>query len=438
MAADESEACTNRSGSEALRNRAGRPAAHDRDPPRAGFTVIFGAVQAPAAHGSAVAEAPPALAPPPGHPRFPHVDGLRAIAALSVLAVHVAAFSGVTPTTWIGHFTARLDVGVAIFFVISGFLLYRPFAAAAREHRPPVSPADYGRRRALRILPAYWVALTLLALWPGLPGVLTSDWWHYYGLLQAYKTTWVLGGIPPVWTLCIEVSFYLLLPFYARALRRARGSVGTELLVLAGLAGGTLALRTALHHQGDASILQSTLPGMFDWFAAGMALAVLSAAGRIPRRAGWMWWLAAGALFAVVALAIGAPRGYDESSYSGAAWLAQHVLYGAIAVCLIVPAVAVRNVSGPRRVLATPLLSWLGLISYGIFLWHYPLLAELRSEGVRGWAELAGLGVSVTITCAAISYYLVERPILRFKDRGGRASARRPEREPEPVGAGAG
>ena len=60
--------------------------------------------------------APEAVAPPPGHPRFPHMDGLRALAALGVVAVHISALSGITASSALGAYTSRLNIGVAIFF----------------------------------------------------------------------------------------------------------------------------------------------------------------------------------------------------------------------------------------------------------------------------------------------------------------------------------
>ena len=225
----------------------------------------------------------------------------------------------------------------------------------------------------------------------------------------------MLGGIPPAWTLCVEISFYALLPLYALALRRARGSIRVELAVLAALSLAALAFRTALHHDGAAHTIEGTLPGLFDWFAAGMALAVLSVAGRLPTRAPWAWWAAAVGLFVVVSTAVGAPRTYDERAWSGAGWLAAHVLYGLIAACVVLPAITGRDDRGPRRVLRVRLLAWLGLVSYGIFLWHWPLLAELRDQGVHGWAGLALLGLPLTVACAALSYHVVERPLLTRK-----------------------
>ena len=101
-------------------------------------------------------------APPREH--FPALDGFRALAAIGVLLAHVALLSGLNVRKpGLGHYLARADVGVSIFFLLSGFLLYRPFVAARLAGRPSMGLGAYARRRALRILPAYWVALTIVA-----------------------------------------------------------------------------------------------------------------------------------------------------------------------------------------------------------------------------------------------------------------------------------
>ena len=112
-------------------------------------------------------------------------------------------------------------MGVAFFFVISGFLLYRPFLAA-RFAGPPARRAirDYARRRVLRIVPAYWVALTVLAATVGLCGVFTGDWWVYYGFLQNTRLSTTLCGIGAAWSLAIEASFYVALPLWALLMAR--------------------------------------------------------------------------------------------------------------------------------------------------------------------------------------------------------------------------
>ena len=154
-------------------------------------------------------------------PRFPLLDSVRAIAALSVLVFHASFWSKITLTgSALAPFLTRLDVGVAIFFVLSGFLLYRPFVRAHLQGTPEPRAVAYGWRRALRILPAYWLALTVIALVVPKPDTFQAD--HavvYYGFLQIYGDL-VFGGISQAWTLCVEVTFYAMLPLWALAMRR--------------------------------------------------------------------------------------------------------------------------------------------------------------------------------------------------------------------------
>ncbi|MGZ6887953.1 MAG: acyltransferase family protein, partial [Acidimicrobiia bacterium] len=105
---------------------------------------------------------PPAATVPTrrAEPRFPGFDGLRALAALAVLVTHVADTGGANAPNLFGIFFARFDGGVAIFFVLSGILLYRPFARAHLLDEPRPAVGAYLWRRALRIYPAYWLATT--------------------------------------------------------------------------------------------------------------------------------------------------------------------------------------------------------------------------------------------------------------------------------------
>ena len=172
---------------------------------------------------------PDAVAPPPHHPRFPLLDGMRAIAALCVLLVHVqgAASPGTVPADRI---LSHLNVGVTIFFLISGFLLYRPFIAqrARGPAAPPVS--QYAKRRALRIFPAYWLALTLLTILPGTVGASGGQWLTQYTLTQNIPFTsnpscsLVGCDLAQTWSLVVELTFYVTLPlWFLLAERFARG-----------------------------------------------------------------------------------------------------------------------------------------------------------------------------------------------------------------------
>ena len=388
--------------------------------------------------GPTVPEAPAAL---PTAPRFVLLDGARALAALLILVTHTAALTGFNAANPLGAWTARMDSGVAIFFVLSGFLLYRPWVAARLEGRPGPRVRAYAGRRALRILPAYWVALTLLGLafTAEVPGVFSEDWWIYYGLLQSYSVPTILGGIGVAWSLSIEAAFYLLLPVLAvcgaRALRGrpAATQVRVELLVLAATAAAALASRIVVRSSGWESTWDNTLPGLWPWFAAGMGLAVVSVAHagrplserpalvRSATERPALWWFGALVALTLAAKAVGLPRTFGDP-YGTAGLQLQHVLYGLIAVFLVAPAVfADGRRSVVSVVLGHPALAWLGLISYGLFLYHLPLAQQLQPA--QDWLPGSGFLVVTALTfvaataCAAASYYVVERPLLRRRAR---------------------
>ena len=165
---------------------------------------------------------PDAVAPPPRHPRFPLADGVRAVAVLCVVAVHAVTTVGADGSVP-GRLALHLNVGVTIFFLLSGFLLYRPFVAARMEAKAGPRTLAYARRRFLRIVPAYWLALSILIVYPGVGGLWSDAWPVYYGFGQVYSQDTILGGIGPAWTLCTEVVFYAFLPLYAFVLARWLG-----------------------------------------------------------------------------------------------------------------------------------------------------------------------------------------------------------------------
>ena len=386
----------------------------------------------------------PNVAPPPGHPRFPLLDGVRALAALSIVLLHVGDGTGFARTSALGAFTARMDAGVALFFVLSGFLLYRPFVASRLEARPAPSAGRYLRRRLLRIVPAFWVAMLVMGAL-GWISVLNGDWWRYFGFVQNLSVETVLGGIRPAWSLCVEMSFYLVLPLWALGLARllrgrpARTQIRAEAIALGALALASLALRAAFFDADHGSLWLVTLPAFLDWFAVGMGLALASVAlaGREPRaavlRRAWLAWAGAAACFAVVSLVVPLPRGL-VAARTVEAHLAQHVLYIAVGALVALPGIfGIRPDAEPAsraigRFLGHPVMAWLGLVSYGIFLWHQPLIQPLTDHGALDLIPgmpFPSLVLSLTVVSAAVaatSYYLLERPILRFKD-----SRRRPE-----------
>ncbi|HVW18402.1 MAG TPA: acyltransferase [Solirubrobacteraceae bacterium] len=380
-------------------------------------------------------KAPPdVVAPPPGNPRFPLFDSLRAIAALAIVVTHTAGLSTFNSSNDVlGPFTARADVGVTVFFVISGFLLYRPFVSARYEGRAAPRAIAYARRRLLRIVPAYWLALTVLAVWPGLTGVFGGHFWVYYLYVQNWRPQWIVTGLGPAWSLDVEMGFYLVLPLFAWLLARTlagrplRTQVRVELVVLAALGLASLAARTYQHAHQPNWTLPNTLPGTLLWFALGMGLAVASAAlhGRperelpravrlVVRRPSLAWLAAFG--FLLWSTRIGLPRAFPYR-YGAWGWFGQHLLYGAFSFCLVLPAVFGDRAGGlPRRVLAWRPLAWLGLVSYGIYLWHLPLAVKMNEWLDGSYVLILLATTAAAVACATASYYLVERPLLRFKE----------------------
>ncbi len=384
--------------------------------------------------------------------RFPLFDSLRAVAALCVLVTHAAFVSGAIFTAPYRFLLVHLNVGVTIFFVISGFLLYRPYVAARRAGQRPVGLSRYALRRFFRIFPAYWLALAVLGIYPGLYGAFTGNWWVYHGLLQIYPiykigpdcVTKVQGcGLVQTWSLAIEVSFYVALPLFAflmgqmTARRSRRTWLGWETFVLVGFSVLSMFVNLGSLAHPRFQWLHSSIFANFSWFAIGMGLAVASVAlsdreerSRLIRlvvRWPSVTWVSAAGLF--VFLGLWLPLTANPMDFTTTQRVAEHLLFGLIAALLLLPAIFGDGTRGVvRRGLANPLLSWLGRISYGIFLWHLVITFKLAEVGVLSlpgnrFLNLTVATLVVSAAVAAISYYAVETPLIRMTHRRGKSHA---------------
>jgi len=417
----------------------------------------------PAPAGTAVAS--------PAAPRWHQasLDGLRAAAAGAVLLTHVGGLTGYTvtgtPVSWV---LSRGDVGVPIFFTLSGLLLYRPWAAAALTGRQSVPLGTYLRRRALRILPAYWAVVIVALLWLNAPDARHAwPWVQYLLLIQNYDAhPWWAGtgaiGLAQAWSLVVEVSFYLVLPLIAAVLTWAASRGGPPgppdvarrarrlLTGVAVLGASSFGFAVLTQHPRLALWFEGTLPPLMIWFCAGMATAVLLAwaaaeeqaapAGReasgpasrlrrtVAASAG-MGALIAGCAFAMACTPLTGP----EFAGVPSVWETEFktALYTLIALAIVAPAAC--QPSGPTarpgraaRVLSSRPGRFLGKISYGAFLWQFlAAFAFFRVLGLKmapegghyTAAEVALIGVAIaaaTVAAATVSYYLIERPAQRL------------------------
>lgn len=372
--------------------------------------------------------------------RFAHsaaLDGVRALAAGMVMLHHVGTVAGTTERWPVsGAWVRRMDSGVAIFFVLSGFLLYRPMLSRQLSGKTPVSLAGFWRSRFWRIFPAYWLALAILWWIESVAIFGADDFWHVVTLTQIYDPYWILTGIVQTWSLATEMSFYVVLPLLALAFARvARGRsvrdqarivIALVVLLFAAAWGFHWAVETWAPELGGHT---TWLPWYADTFALGMLLAALAAwaehdpdVERVVHavgRHGTAWVAAAFLSFWVVCTQVGlstqafvAQEFWREST--------RHALYGLMGFLVVLPFALAPgpDVSLAHRAFGWKPVAWLGLVSYGVFLWHQMFLTgywavknlpyrvnDLQFAGRLAWTA------PLSILIAAASHYLFEKPL---------------------------
>ena len=385
----------------------------------------------------------------PNVARFPGFDGLRAIAATLIVLHHAGFASGATFTSDGGVFLGRMDVGVPIFFVISGFLLYRPFVAAQFAGVPAPDAGEFWLKRFLRIFPAYWAALAIqlvlgVVAVAGFSGLVLSS-----TLTHSYTVEHAVSGITQSWSLSTEIAFYAALPFFARwtAARVAGSTVnrqaGRLLAWCAVLYLASFVWRVLLEEIGWSitQVSANWFPSLADLFALGMALAVISAwadhrpmVRRLAHDVGRhtaVWWAVALGAFWYVSTQLDLFLGLDRTSFERET-LRQFV-YGVIGLCIVAPVALHRGSPGRlRRALDSRVMTTLGVLSYGIYLWHQAFLRWVREwmdwQVFEGhFAELFVAAYVLSVGAAWVSYRVLELRVARLRPR------RRTTREQELV-----
>ena len=314
------------------------------------------------------------------------LDGLRALAALSVLAFHVWLYRpGAPPGPRVAlgdHVLFELSRGLVLFFVLSGYLLYRPI-----EWR------SFAVKRVARLVPAYYVCIVACVLLFGVPDGLPL----FAVLAQNYSPETVMQLNPVTWTLCVEAAFYLLLPLLA--LRR-------QAWVPLALVGVTL----AWSQLADGFLASKLLPAWIGHFALGMLVAVW--AERRPRLGSRATALLVAAGASLVVL-----DGFWHETAARDAFVRAGLasLPAAAGFALIVSAAVAGRGPAVAWLRARALVA-VGVGSYGVYLWHVPLLMAARDAAVlpSSWAGRLALILPLALALGALSWRLVERPSIRW------------------------
>lgn len=406
----------------------------------------------------------------PGTGRLVGMNGLRGVAALAILTTHVWDYgtpgAGRIDVGVLHPVFAVLGLGVALFFTLSGFLLYRRFSAAIIGVSKPPNVREYARARIFRIVPAYWVILGIVGVAFAATLVPVSNGGRVLGNLtshpramaanflfvQNYMPGTNITGIGSTWTLLNEAVFYVALPLLALPLIRLAGRAPSPRIraALAFAAPFTLLIiglackRYGQVHLGltpdggwDAdwrSVFQRSFFYQADLFAAGMSAAAISVllehgTLRISRTLRTLVLIAAVGIFLVIPV-LGRHDMYPGVLVSTTV----SISFGLLLIALVT--------TGARSRLASVLqwrpLASAGLISYSLFLWHEPVVRWLNAQGLTHSGRL-GLGLNIllvaaiSLSLATISYVVVERPFMALRKRPARP--RPPVTVPAPADA---
>lgn len=384
------------------------------------------------------------MAPTDATRRAAGLDGLRGVAALCVFLVHIWIYTQPSRPPrddfW-DYLTFELRLSVVFFFVLSGFLLFRDFARAAVRREGPADARGYGARRVARIVPAYYVALlgAIALLWgattEGFRAIAPEALGFFAVFSQNYSAETLLRFNPVLWTLALEVAFYIALPFIGMLAYRIGGGVRRTSLLLAVLVAVGLVYNTLVYYGEWSSVAAYALPSYLPYFALGMMLSLglessLARKGRRPQ-------VGPGTTVALIAGGFGlvAIDGYWHAS------TLEPGLDAAIGIFQDLPAAfgfaAVISAAAFGR---GPAVEWtrfrpfvhVGVVSYGFYLWHVPLILFIKRLGLLPSDFFAAVAVAlpVALAVAAASWHFMEKPAIQWAARRtrGRREAPRPAR----------
>jgi peptidoglycan/LPS O-acetylase OafA/YrhL/peroxiredoxin len=377
-------------------------------------------------------------------PRFTELDALRGLSAVAIVVLHSYQDSRTIDSYayandyLVRNLIVNLDFGLGVFFALSGFVVFLPFAKAIIEGRPHMGVKEYATRRAFRIYPLYLVAIVVVwnSRYYGGPGQF-RDLLRHLTFTQIYDNKEIFYTIGPAWSLAVEVHYYVFTGLLVWALtklarrvssRRRRIILVATVPVLAALASiGYRAWAYYIRHDGLDNFLGPKHYTVYysalaraDGFAFGMLLAVIFVAigkwraptPRIPR----LLTLTALVPFVIMVALRGDrptdPPFVDLFYYS---WIG-------IGTSLIIGAVIVSDTEWRSlRVMRSAPLQFLGIVSYSLYLWHEPLMLMLEKHHLlifkehATWPLCSIALVIVSVFVAWISYHVIEVPGQRLR-----------------------
>lgn len=365
---------------------------------------------------------------------IPELDGVRGIAILFVLGNH-------TPLRNYKSLHSLLPggfAGVDLFFVLSGFLI-TTLLVQEFDHTGAISLRHFYLRRALRLGPAL---LGLLLVFCASSFVLYEPAHARGNCLDAlialcYLSNWVrvwthnqLGLLAHTWSLSAEEQFYLVWPLILWTLLRF--SNGRRYLVAgaAAVALGSWLMDLQLTRLASYRHLCFGLESRVGALMTGCILGVIMSSGVMSdnTKTTVQKCLKVLAPVALAGLLFIAGYCYIIGGLIGNFFYYGFALIALLSATLILD-VLLSSSSMIKRLLAMKWLVWLGSVSYGLYLWHYPIFAGMGDFGFKGWTVLL-VGTPVTFLIVVVSYYAVEKPILEWKQRFSRGNAVQPIRKP--------
>jgi peptidoglycan/LPS O-acetylase OafA/YrhL len=318
-----------------------------------------------------------------GQNRVDRIDGLRALAVFGVLLIHAQML---TPTPLLAPLAHYGQLGVQLFFFLSGYIIYMAW------DRAETGTAGFYWNRLARIAPLYYLMLVLSYIfgWSMSPSELNAEnfVWHLF-FAHGFSSGYAYAGISPMWSLTSEVAFYLVFPWLHR-----RSTPILLILFAASFVFGDVDVGLAYWLTGSTT-LSATPLGAAKFFLCGMIVYRHRDlfAGR------WMLVLS-GVFAALMAIAM-------AGTLSGLELPAD--LPKSVILLFACPFLMFSQVSLIRLALENAAARHLGLVSYSIYLWQMPIIQELQEHG---WAVGLPLLAAIVVAVATISYLAIERPFL--------------------------